>query len=321
MRIFSPEVFQGRLSSGNYFEGWYFKNVNASRESVYSFIPGVSLNSDNPHAFIQVINGITGDTEYVEYPLESFRYEKKYFRVEVGKSVFSKDSMLLDINTATIRVKGELQYSKHVLFPSSLTSPGIMGWYSFVPFMECKHGVVSVSHVIQGSLSINDKQVDFSGGKGYIEKDWGKSFPEAWIWLQSNHFELSDACIMVSIAKIPWLGHYFSGLIAFLYLDGKFYHFTTYNGTVIKTLNHNDKQLNIILMRGEEELRISAAMKNAGTLIAPVSGKMSRRIKESVDSEIEVELLSRGTLIYKDKAVRTGLEVIEKIFEIVKPVQ
>ena len=55
--------------------------------------------------------------------------------------------------------------------------------------------------------------------------------------------------------------------------------------------------------------------------MAPVSGKMSRRIKESVDSEIEVELHSRGNLIYKDKAVRTGLEVIEKIFEIVKPVQ
>jgi hypothetical protein len=123
---------------------------------------------------------------------------------------------------------------------------------------------------------------------------------------------------MVSIAKIPWLGHYFSGLIAFLYLDGRFYHFTTYNGTIIKTLNHSDKHLNIVLRREEDELRIRAAMNNAGTLMAPVSGKMTRRIKESVDSEIEVELFSRGKLIYKDKAVRTGLEVIEKIFEIVK---
>ena len=321
MRLFSPEIFQGRLSSKNYFEGWYFKNVDGGRNAVYSFIPGVSLNSENPHAFIQVINGITGETQYIEYPLNQFRFSKNHFRVEVGSSVFSRDRMLLKIDSDIITVQGELSYSDHVLFPSNLLSPGIMGWYSFVPFMECKHGIVSVSHAIRGSLSINENQVDFSGGKGYIEKDWGKSFPEAWIWLHSNHFEQTDACIMVSIAKIPWLGRYFSGLIAFLYLDGKFYHFTTYNGTVIQTLNHNDKQLIIVLKRDEEELRITAAMKNAGTLMAPVSGKMSRRIKESVDSEIEVELHSRGNLIYKDKAVRTGLEVIEKIFEIVKPVQ
>ncbi len=320
MRLFTPEIFQGRLSSNNYFEGWYFKNVNASREAVYSFIPGVSLNADNPHAFIQVINGITGETQYIEYPLSAFRFEKRYFRVEVGRSVFSKEQMLLDIDSDSIKVKGQLTYSDHVLFPSNLLSPGIMGWYSFVPFMECKHGVVSVSHRIEGSLTINENLIDFSVGKGYIEKDWGKSFPEAWIWLQSNHFEQSDACIMVSIAKIPWLGHYFSGLIAFLYYEGKFYHFTTYNGTVIKELNQNENRLNIILARVEDELRISAAMNNAGTLIAPVSGKMTRRIKESVDSEIEIELYSRDNLIYKDNAVRTGLEVIEKIFEIVKPV-
>jgi hypothetical protein len=46
---------------------------------------------------------------------------------------------------------------------------------------------------------------------------------------------------------------------------------------------------------------------------------MSRRIKESVDSELEVVLTdSEGTEIYHDTATRAGLEVIEGIFEIVK---
>lgn len=29
--------------------------------------------------------------------------------------------------------------------------------------------------------------MDFSGGRGYIEKDWGQSFPAAWVWLQINY--------------------------------------------------------------------------------------------------------------------------------------
>ncbi|WP_243392439.1 MULTISPECIES: tocopherol cyclase family protein [unclassified Mesotoga] len=31
--------------------------------------------------------------------------------------------------------------------------------------------------------------IDLTGGKGYIEKDWGRSLPDAWIWMQSNNFD------------------------------------------------------------------------------------------------------------------------------------
>ena len=68
MRVFKPEVFQGSLSGRRYFEGWYFKNVSVNRDMVYSFIPGIALNRKMPHAFIQVINGLTGKTHYIDYP-------------------------------------------------------------------------------------------------------------------------------------------------------------------------------------------------------------------------------------------------------------
>jgi gas vesicle protein len=66
-------------------------------------------------------------------------------------------------------------------------------------------------------------------------------------------------------------------------------------------------------------LKIVATRKQSGILLAPKSGKMSRRIKESVDSELDVELLDlKGNVIYHDTAFRAGLEVIEGIFDIVK---
>ena len=35
-----------------------------------------------------------------------------------------------------------------------------MGWYSFVPHMECKHGIVSVNHDLKGNININGKSID-----------------------------------------------------------------------------------------------------------------------------------------------------------------
>ena len=29
---------------------------------------------------------------------------------------------------------------------------GIMGWYRFVPFMQCYHGVVSLNHKLNGTF-------------------------------------------------------------------------------------------------------------------------------------------------------------------------
>ncbi len=319
MSIFKPEIFQGSMSYKRYFEGWYFKHVSKNMELVYSFIPGISLNPENPHAFIQVINGLTGLTQYVEYPVSSFKFSKNSFSVQVGDSVFTADSMLLNINSPLIKVSGRLGYSGSIKYPTSILSPGIMGWYSFVPFMECKHGVVSVSHRIDGSLLVNGEQLDFSGGKGYIEKDWGKSFPESWIWVQSNNFVNSDACIMMSIAKIPWLGSFFTGFLGFLYYKGDFYPFSTYHKSEITALNLADEKLTFGFRSKKHQLKITATLKNSGILLAPKSGEMSRRIKESVDSELEVVLSDLdGTEIYHDHASRAGLEVIEGIFEIVK---
>ena len=139
----------------------------------------------------------------------------------------------------SIQVTGQINFSNIVKYPKSIFSPGIMGWYSFIPFMECNHGIVSVNHDLRGRISVNRNVIDFDGGKGYIEKDWGVSFPEAWIWIQSNNFEEHDTSFSFSIAKIPWMGRYFIGFISFLYLNKKFYLFSTYNKSTVSEITRN----------------------------------------------------------------------------------
>jgi tocopherol cyclase len=83
-----PEIFQGNLRMTNYFEGWYFKQVSADFSEVLSIIPGVSL-AKNPHAFIQVIDGITGLTDYVQYPITEFHADTRQLILRIGKNRFS----------------------------------------------------------------------------------------------------------------------------------------------------------------------------------------------------------------------------------------
>lgn len=314
MSIFHPEIFQGSLNKNRYFEGWYFKHVSANRQHVFSFIPGVALTKSEKHAFIQVIDGISGKTWNINYPLSEFSFSKSKFKVQVGSSHFLANEIKLEIDSPELKINGNLEYSGLVKYPSSAFSPGIMGWYSFVPFMECKHGIVSVQHKVKGQLKINDNEVDFSNGTGYIEKDWGKSFPESWIWLHCNTFSEPECSFTFSVAKIPWLGNFFMGHICFLYLKGKFYRFATYNGSKITKLKFKKPFLEIELKNKDFLLKVKAEQKKAGELKAPVVGEMNRMIKESIDSDVEISLFTKnGQLIFTDSGTHAGLEIIEKI--------
>ena len=319
LSIYSPEIFQGNLKKKNYFEGWYFKHVSSDLKHVWSFIPGISLTKNDPHAFIQVINGITGETEYITYNLEEFTWNKKRLYLKIGNSVFTDKYIDLNILSEKFKVSGRLDYSNNINFPGSLFSPGIMGWYSFVPFMECKHGIVSVNHDVTGSITINVNVIDFDKGKGYIEKDWGTSFPEAWLWVQANNFKDRNSSFCFSVAKIPWLGKFFIGFIAFLYYNDKFFLFSTYNNSSINKITNSHESIDLVMHNHNSVLQVNINKSTFGELRAPVSGDMSRRIKESIDSEVTVSLFDKhNKLIYNDSSKRAGLEVMDKIFDYLK---
>ena len=89
-----------------------------------------------------------------------------------------------------------------------------MGPFSFVPFMECYHGIISMDHSIIGELSIKGKKVDFTSGRGYIEKDWGHSFPIGYVWMQSNHFSESKIPLNALLQKSPL--RYFPSMVLLL---------------------------------------------------------------------------------------------------------
>lgn len=313
-KIWRPEWFQGNRKRKNYFEGWYIKSVSATGDASIAFIPGISLNKENPHAFVQVIHGKTGDTWYFKYAVEDFYFTPNQFAVKVGGNYFSTDGMEVDLRSENVHIKGRLSFSGQQAYPASLKNPGIMGWYRYMPFMECYHGVVSMDHEVTGQVSINEKMSNFAGGRGYIEKDWGSSMPKAWIWMQSNHFEDPGSSFMLSVARIPWIGNTFSGFLGYLFHRGTLTRFATYTGARVKSLEKTGRSVTLgiegrdfyVHVMGEQEERPG----NPGALKAPMLGKMERVIHESIDSQLYVSVTDKnGIPVFEGCGSNAGLEM------------
>lgn len=318
-RLYNCGIFQGAGKTRNYFEGWYFKHVDKAENNILAVIPGISYEKNKNHAFIQVIDGNTCKTHYIRYDIEDFRYSKENFQFSIGDNVFSDKGIRLNAASADISLKGSLEYAHAVKWPSSVASPNSMGWYAFIPMMECYHGVLSMQHKISGSLEINGSAVAFDGGVGYMEKDWGTSFPSSWIWLQSNHFDIDDASFMLSVAKIPWRGSSFIGFIAGLWHKGKLFRFTTYTGAKLEALECSDSKVRLVLADNSRRLSICAVSGTAGTLQAPQKGAMTGHVEESVNGLAEIKLVDskNGRVVLETKARCCGMETAGRIQELI----
>jgi hypothetical protein len=208
-----------------------------------------------------------------------------------------------------------LKFEQAFPWPNKWYSPGIMGPFSFIPFMECYHGILSMDHEISGVVEYNNELINFDEGRGYIEKDWGRSFPEAYIWLQCNHFSKPGISIKASVAKIPWLGSHFVGFIAGVVFDGKLVRFTTYNFTKLQRSTANLEEVNLVFENRNHKLEITVIRDHATSLASPILGFMDGRIEESMTSKIEFSLFDKKskTIILQEKSSYAALEVAGKV--------
>jgi len=249
--IMNPAIYHGHSKAPPFFFCFYFKLVSEDESQRFAIIPGVFLGED-AHAFVQVLNGNTAQcktatSSYHRFHVSDFWASEEKFEVRIGENYFSQNSIDLKIDDKLGKIYGKLAFEGITPWPVSILSPGIMGWYAWVPKMECYHGVLSLDHQIQGHLQINTESINFTGGRGYIEKDWGQSFPAGYVWFQSNHFDTPGTSLTASVAVIPWLGSAFRGFIIGLWHQDRLYRFATYTGAKTETLNITDDRVTWII--------------------------------------------------------------------------
>lgn len=283
-----PILFQGESRKDRYFEGWYFKQVCESNQQTISFIPGISMRKGDEHAFIQVIIAPIIETHYFRFDIKDFSSEVP-FAIKIANNVFRESGISIDLHNENITILGHLAYGSFTNIRSSAYSPTIMGPFAYIPNMECNHGVISMDHSVNGQLTVNQRLWTFGNDRGYIEKDWGTSFPKRYLWVQANHFNDATVSFMASVARIPFLGFTFNGVIANLIVEGKEHRFATYNGYRDKNIRKFDGGFSFELKRGRDLCEVIVHFDDEGELKAPQHGAMSGVIKEGLGAKITVK--------------------------------
>jgi len=282
----------------------------------YAFIPGISYDADGSgHAFLQVLNGVEATSAYHRYEVDSFVPATGRFHLALGPHEFSPDRITVRLPDLDVDLR---LYDPHP-WRKRWYAPGIMGWYGFVPRMQCYHGLVSYHHELEGSVAVNGVAHDVSGGVGYTEKDWGSGFPDAWVWCQSNHLSGTErpASLMASVAKIPWLGSSFTGFLATFLYEGEVHLFTTWARSQVQCEFEEQGEVRITFTAPGKQLTVSGRTAPGGDLASPVTGQaMTGKINESLRAELRVELRLKGEVAYRGTASWAGFEVSERAEEL-----
>ena len=308
-----PNMYHGWGRQRSYFEGWYFKIVDATEQHVFAVIPGISKKEDGQaHAFIQVLDGKQCKASYHDFGAAEFVPSEKHFHLKLGGNSFSSNHLQLDLP----ELQGRLDFHSPTPWPKMLGAPGIMGWYGFVPFMQCFHGVVSLHHSLSGTMKVHGQSTDFSGGIGYCEKDWGTSFPRSYIWMQTNHFpQEKEICLMASVAHIPWLGSYFIGYIVGFLWEGKLHRFATYTGAKMKAAL-SDKEVYLGFKDRRFRLEITGQQAPGADLVSPLTGEMKGKVNESMQATLHVRFFDKEKLVFEGMGRNAGLEIAGEVGEV-----
>ena len=310
-----PAFFLGANKSGTYFEGWYFKCISKDRRHAVALIPGMAVTPEGvPHGFVQVIHAETGRTYYFDFPYSDFSAATDRFDVAIRGNRFSSTGLVVDLSQTGIgEVRGALHFSACREYPTSLLHPGIMGPFSFLPNMECNHVIIHLSHNITGTLTLDGQTLDFTDGAGYIEKDYGRSFPKEYVWIQASHFDRGEASFVFSQARIPFLRTWFPGFFAYFSdFTATQVRFATYNFSKLIRweINKENGTCQGCLKGPGGMLEFKAEMSGGGKLRAPVDGQMNREIIESIGAHVEIRLTDRrGTLRYLGSSGEAGMEI------------
>lgn len=295
------KYYYGAKRQGPYFEGWYLK-YQTKHGNALALIPALHIDSTGRRtASLQVISG--NGTWWLEYPEMDFYASERRFQIRMGKNNFNDEGARLCVERDGLSLHGTLHHGLFVPLKSD-----IMGPFRFFSGMECSHGVLSMGHRLDGTLTLNGEAMDFSGGTGYVETDRGRSFPSAYLWTQCAWREPQRGSLMLSIATIPLVRGSFTGCICAVLYHGREYRLATYRGVRIKDWSNSGA----MICQGKYRLAVDVLEEQGRPLRAPAEGTMGRIIHESLCAKLRYRFWVGESLLFEHIDHRASFEYADE---------
>lgn len=301
MAYIHPYQYLGKNKKGKYFEGWYYKLTTGDYS--IALIPGVAKGKD-PHGFVQFLdsNGLSG---YSRYSVDELEFNGEGYWIKAADNAFGGDGISLNINIDGVTVKGRIDFTDKVDYPRTALHRGSMGAYGFLPFLSGYHDVIRIRQTLIGGLEINGAPVIFDGGRGYIEKNWGQSFPSEWLWVQADSFG-DKTSMMMALANIKIAGIKKTGVIAMVYTGGKLYRLTSPLGAKVTGWEQGKGGT---VVTGDYKLEVSIEAGSGGEFKGPDMGDMSIPVADDITAVVTAKLSDKGgNIIFEGSSGLGGYE-------------
>lgn len=277
---------------GDYFCGWYFKCQSDTQ--TLAVIPAIHKSKEKKSGSIQLITD-EGAWNF-EFPYHDFYKPRQNFHIQAAGNYFGQNGIKLCLHTPGCSATGSVRFGAF-----SPIRYDIMGPFHYLPFMECRHSVLSMKHTVAGDFCINGTHYHFDNGVGYIEGDRGCSFPKEYAWTQCN---FNGGSLMLSVADIPFGLFHFTGVIAVIQWQGKEYRLATYLGAKAVKIENGE----VIICQNHMVLRVKLMEKHTHPLLAPMGGMMSRTIHESASCRASYCFRQGGHTLFSFETSKASFE-------------
>jgi len=287
LKRFKPTLLQGNLDRKQYFEGWFQKVYSADHNASFIIIYGFATgHTADKMGFIQ-LHIPQHKPQMFTFHKSEIQCDSHQHRVQFRDNIFSKNE--IKIHTSEIDLNLSVKANQ---IKSEYNNT--MGNYYLIPNLPCYHAVVEELHHLSGEIRCFDTQYVLSNAKGYLEKNWGISFPDKYIWLHAFDPNNPQNQILFSQADIKWLGKSFLKHVGYIkFLD------TTIDLRRLKKCHIsyeriNDKEESIVITAQSIRIEIVVYLNEKVHFIGPQNGLMNRTIVHFNDVVFLCTLFQNG---------------------------
>jgi hypothetical protein len=280
---YKPNSIRGTFERNKFFEGWFQKVYSKAHKASFILIYGYAThNSDDEFGFLQVLipNQVP---ELVYFPKNevSCDIEKHIFRM--GNNLLTTELIRIDINGLRI----DLNLKNTQPFRTFKNS---MGYTYFIPNLPCYHSVLNTAQSVSGEIQYKGLCYTLDHEMGYLEKNWGTTFPENYFWVHAIDPNNPAISLLFSRAQIVWLGKTYIKHVGYFCFDGQQIELRELKNFSVSNSNLSPENRIIQIRSASAQFDLALEYGREVLFKGPKDGTLSRIIQHQTDASIKVSL-------------------------------
>jgi tocopherol cyclase len=286
---YKPSSLRGNFERSRFFEGWFQKVFSKQHNASFLLIYGYATrNSNDKFGFLQVL--IPNQPPLIVYfPKDEVSCHVKSHVFRMGNNIFTTES--IRITTSDLGI--DLNLTNNHPIKSFKNS---MGYAYYIPNLPCYHSVLNTSQIVFGEIRHKGEHYVLENEMGYLEKNWGISFPESYFWVHAVDPTDPNISLLFSRAEIVWLGKIFIKHVGHLRFDGKQIDLRELKNFTFSNIIDGPENQTIQIRSVSIQLDIGLGFGTKVHFQGPNDGELSRAICHQSDAKIEVSLTWKNTI-------------------------